>query len=367
MKKILFAVMLFLLILPVAWMVLFDVHPMQITSGVVPGFSPGKPVTSVLTDTGEYCKGFSDWFDSSFSLRDLYLRTKNQIKYSVFNTASDVYVGEEGYLSYKSVLEEQVACERLDDDALDRICKSFSDAADMLAEKDMQFYYMLPPLKNTVFPERTESFPVKRPSPTRYEELCGLLTEKMPDSFIDITDALKKAETVASVYCKTDLHWNSHAAVSAFSVLAERIAGRDIYPAGSYDIEAVTDFKGAQYELFSLLSEQPDVFNKAISDVRGVVIDDKGAIPQADMHIVNPSEAPLGRLLIVGDSYSGYLLDPPTGLTDCFSEIYYVNTNSNNFNGVFSALKSGQVDYVLFEKIETRMPDYEKTIAALMS
>src|ERR1700704_3487062 len=56
--------------------------------------SPGL----LLRANGDFADGLNKWFDDHVGFRDLFIRTKNQIDYSVFSTSRKVYVGSDGWL-----------------------------------------------------------------------------------------------------------------------------------------------------------------------------------------------------------------------------------------------------------------------------
>ena len=52
------------------------------------------PSVQLLTATnGDFAAGLNKWFDDRVGLRDLFIRAKNQIDYTLFHTSKKVYVG----------------------------------------------------------------------------------------------------------------------------------------------------------------------------------------------------------------------------------------------------------------------------------
>lgn len=323
-----------------------------------------------LVDTGEYCSSFEDWFNDNFQLRDLLIRTKNQIQYSVFDLASGVYVGEENYLYYESVVAaEQIYNEKLTDEQLDEIESLLMELKERAEELGAEFYCMFPPQKNTVVWERAESIPIDRQTPNRYEQWCDRLKSGvLAESFVDVLPALQSAEEVYPTYYKTDFHWNSYGATVAFTELVDQIAGEQIFSADDYQVIFKDWFQGGQLNNFSTLTEQGEqqvytIKNSAItmSDHTG----ESGLQPVTN-YWVNSGEAPLGAVLFIGDSYTQYLMYASSGVLDCFSEVYYVNTNHVDYSDYLSKLESGAVDYILFEKIESSMYNYTEILSTLL-
>ncbi|HET9353306.1 MAG TPA: hypothetical protein VFO32_04865, partial [Sphingomicrobium sp.] len=60
--------------------------------------SPLPSPRLLLKANSEFVDGLNKWFDDRAGFRDLLIRTKNQIDYSVFSTSRKVYVGSNGWL-----------------------------------------------------------------------------------------------------------------------------------------------------------------------------------------------------------------------------------------------------------------------------
>ena len=368
MKKIIVIIMVVIMLVPVGWMALMDARPLEIQENRVRSERPAlsKAYTAVL-DNGEYAESFSAWFNDNYGLRDVFIRTKNQIKFSVFNIANGVYIGEEDYLVYHSTVTSQYECEKLDDDYFVTLAETIDGVKAMLEEKGTEFYIMFPPQKNTVFPERHENIPASRGETTRYDDLRAFLSERYPDNFADVLHILREAEEKAPTYFKTDFHWNNHGAAAAFSVMVNMMADEEIFTLDSYGIGSYDGFRGTQLNEFSILEDITETGYGAEYPIVSVMEDpSQSEIPIAQRHMVNPNEAPLGKLLIIGDSYSNYVTTYNPGISDCFSEVYYVNTNNNNYDGILQSLSEGQFDYVLFESIENSMPSYVEKLSRAM-
>src|SRR4051812_30882841 len=58
--------------------------------------APFPPLNLLLRATGEFATGFNKWFDDRFGLRDLFIRSKNQVDYSIFGISRKVVVGKDG-------------------------------------------------------------------------------------------------------------------------------------------------------------------------------------------------------------------------------------------------------------------------------
>ncbi len=127
------------------------------------------------------------------------------------------------------------------------------------------------------------------------------------------------------------------------------------------------DFKGTQLNNFCILEDisetgyGTETVEPVTSKLNGVGIRSSSLLMQ------NKAKAPLGKLLIIGDSYSNYVISYNSGIADCFSEINYLNMNYGDFDNLIIDITKEQADYVLFESIETAMPSYNQKFEQLMS
>lgn len=322
---------------------------------------PEGSIAQVFTSDGSYCTAVEAYFNDRFGLRDLMIRTKNQVEYSVFGMTPGLYVGDEGYLSYQSIVAKvQISNERMTQEDLEGMVTSFEGVAEYLDERGIAFFFLLAPQKNEVFPERCTSFPVQRPEPNNYEILCSLIQESdtVADNFIDAESILYEAENEYPTFYKTDFHWNSYGATVVYTEAVNACAAYDglpdVFGPDDYEIVEQEGFYGAQLNDMPLLSvwsseiDYKTVKNSAVT-IQNVT---DGTEPNyAQAHYVNTDEdAPLGSVLLIGDSYTWYMIAANSGILDCFQEVYWVHvgTMADSLTNY-----ADLVDYVILEQVES--------------
>ena len=190
----------------------------------------------------------------------------------------------------------------------------------------------------------------------------------LAECFVDVLPALQDAEKEYPTYYKTDFHWNSYGATVAFTELVNQIAGEKIFSANEYQVVLKDWFQGGQLNNFSTLKAQgePQVYTFKSEAITMVDRTGEGAMQPITNYLVNSSEAPLGTALFIGDSYTLYLMYASSGVLDCFSEVYYVNMNYVDYTDYLSKVEYGAVDYILFEKIESSMYNYDEILNKLL-
>lgn len=322
---------------------------------------PEGGITQIVTSDGSYCTGIQNYFNDRFGLRDLMIRTKTQIQYSVFGITPGVYEGEDGYLSYQSlVAKAQISNERMTEEELSGMVTSFEGVAQYLDDRDIAFFFMIAPQKNEVFPERCTSFPVQRPEPNNYEKLCSMIleSEAIADNFIDSETILWEAESEYPTFYKTDFHWNNFGATKVFTEAVNACAAYDglgpVFGPEDYSVVEREGFYGTQLNDMPMLRQWPsetDYLTVSNSEITISNVTDGTEPNYAQAHYVNTNpDAPLGRVLLIGDSYTWFMISANSGILNSFQEIYWVHvgTMANSLTNY-----ADLVDYVILEQVES--------------
>lgn len=327
---------------------------------------------TLLANDGRFGTGLSEYFNDRFQFRDLLIRTKGELEYRIFHiTGQDgVYVGDDGYLYYKNVVErEQIANEQLSEGELNRIVLSFENLKKYVNSYGKECLFMIPPQKNEVFPERTPEFHVNRKDPNKYQVLIRMLSgSSASEDFIDVVRILRSAEEKYPTYYKTDFHWNAYGAASAFTEAVNRLAekeglGNDIFNDQIYEVY-FAEFAGGQLANLPLLEKWKEnaVFTRkktACTIQADTQVQDSGRL-----HYLNlDTNAPLGKVLFIGDSYTEYMLYSGCGILDLFKEAWFVHVSVSQ-----QAIREyvNQADYVIVERIESAMPNISQEIDGMI-
>lgn len=321
---------------------------------------PEGSTVSLITDQGEYASGLQDYFNDRFGFRDLMIRTKNEIKYRIFGDLDEIYIDDNGYLYYKSVIDrEQIGNEYMTDQNLSDTLGAIHRLKDYCDNGNAVFYFMVPPQKNETFPDRMVDVDVQRPEYNKYLMLRDMIKEdsQLNDDFIDSIEILREAESSYPTFYKTDFHWDAYGANVAFAPIVNGIAQSEgftepVFGTDSYTVSTM-EFRGGQLDNIPLLENWYEM--AIITTKNGDITSERTGeeLPNGALHWVNKDEnAPLGTILLIGDSYTQWMYDSNSGLLDCFKEVYYVHLDSSR-----GTLKNyeGMYDYLVFERIESGM------------
>src|SRR5262245_11669465 len=61
------------------------------------------------------------WFDDHAAFRDLLIRAKNEIDFTLFGVSRKVYIGRDGWLFHRHYADSQVRLQRMPDAKMERI------------------------------------------------------------------------------------------------------------------------------------------------------------------------------------------------------------------------------------------------------
>ncbi|HEV8130568.1 MAG TPA: hypothetical protein VGQ81_04915 [Acidobacteriota bacterium] len=171
--------------------------------------SPGNP----------FSRKYEEYFDDTYGLRDLLIRTKNQIDYSLFHRSDTIVIGRDDWLFYKSVVEQgEVYIEMNPPDSFDRLFRRIVNLNKMLKIKGITMVVVPLPMKNTVYPEFVPDSTARRPNPSGFQKYRAFLRQHSEIVTVDGQSILEALKTSFPVFHKTDFHWND---VAGFCVARE--------------------------------------------------------------------------------------------------------------------------------------------------
>ncbi|WP_421994026.1 alginate O-acetyltransferase AlgX-related protein [Reyranella sp.] len=182
------------------------------------------PSLQLLTRAhGDFADGLNKWFDDRAGFRDLFIRAKNQIDYSVFSTSRRVYVGSDDWLFER---DPGLPLERLDAAGFEALTASFGDLARRLQEKGLRLVVVGYPDKSMVYPEHVPANGRLLLPGGNHDRLRRFLSNSDALTFIDVEDILRREKPAnpEHLYFKTDLHATAFAQVAVAREIVARIA-----------------------------------------------------------------------------------------------------------------------------------------------
>jgi SGNH hydrolase-like domain, acetyltransferase AlgX len=186
--------------------------------------SPFPSLRSILSEDGTFAAGLNKWFDDRIGLRDLFIRSKNQIDYSLFRVSRKVYIGSDGWLFLRGSVPPEV-----DPATMAALEDRFFTLARRLHDKGVQLVVVGYPDKARLYPEEAPPDMPLKPAENNYDRLRHFLAAQPGLIFVDVQEIMErhKADVEragATLFYKTDPHPTFSGQIPVVTEVIERIA-----------------------------------------------------------------------------------------------------------------------------------------------
>jgi hypothetical protein len=180
--------------------------------------------TSLIERNSAFSRDFEDYFNDNYGFRDVLIRTKNQLDYSLFRRSEKVFIGRGDWLFYRSVVEqEQVAADRFSEETWNGLFERFLALNRALAARGMTLVVIPCPMKNTMYPEKVPANAPRRPHPSGYDRYRTFFLGHPEIVTIDPFPILESLKNSFQVYFRTDFHWTDPAGAEVAKALVNRL------------------------------------------------------------------------------------------------------------------------------------------------
>lgn len=311
---------------------------------------------SLLTWHSTYAHDFEKYFNDNFGFRDLLIRIKNQLEYSLFRFSSQIHIGPNGWLFYKGTYQDTaVAVERLRPD-MNKLFTRMRRLRDNLAARGISLVVVPCPMKTTIYKEELPPLDIKLSEFSAFDEYVQFLKNEPGIITIDVEHILRDLKKRMQVYHRTDFHWNDPAGAYALLELLAAMEQRAGLPHSKRPpIKARIEPHTGGGEIDSLAVLWPPyedmvMLASPLFHSPGTFID--GGKPNTWSYTApSPADSPLlPPTVMFGDSFADAFLR--AGFVGRFSEIrkFYNLT----FNQDFSAIPPNTT-FVVLEHIESNL------------
>lgn len=172
-------------------------------------------------------KGNLSDFDTTFGLRKLTYTAAMNLRFFVLkdNFYNETYTRDHRWLSHTNnlSLDDYQNVTPLTSEELEQIQSNLDNFEAELAKLGIKFYVIMPPNKNTIYPEYlAPEIPVIG-GESRLSQLIDYQRENGSVKVIDIRDRLNNLKQEELIYYQTDTHWNPRGAYEGYRALIEVI------------------------------------------------------------------------------------------------------------------------------------------------
>jgi alginate O-acetyltransferase complex protein AlgJ len=183
--------------------------------------TPFPSIRLLLDANGDFAGGLNHWFDDRMGLRDLFIRAKNQVDWTLFHTSRKVYVGRAGWLFQRGEAIRHATAAQLS-----AIEDRFLALARRLQDRGVHLIVVGYPRKSSIYPEMAPPEMPLVPVGGAYDHLRQFLASRPELTFIDAQEIIEreKSLTTEHVYAQHDLHATQVGQLPVVKAIIARIA-----------------------------------------------------------------------------------------------------------------------------------------------
>jgi hypothetical protein len=134
-------------------------------------------------------------------------------------------VSDDGWLVYTAEgdIEDYQKTESFSGEELTRIQQGLDALSAQYAEEGIMLIVIIPPNKNTIYPERVPSEIPVLGEASKLDQLVGYLRVNGKQQILDLRTPLLAAKAERQIYYATDTHWNDYGAYIAYSAIMQEL------------------------------------------------------------------------------------------------------------------------------------------------
>lgn len=314
------------------------------------------PVLRSWIDFHQYTGDTIKWFNDHFGFRDFLIRAKTQIDYSAFEISTRVYIGREGWLFYRSVLDiDQPQIENLLQRNENSVVQGIQRLSKSLSKRDIKLVIMIGPMKDVYYSKYLPASVKYSPNFRQVDSLQNKLRSMKEILFIDSTEILREIARDRYVFHKTDFHWNDPAAFAVAQSLVEKLSileGKE-KSVWSHELDIETRPSSGGEASFMPIFYPPTeqaLFVKQNWTQPAFNYVEKVKPFEWIYENKESSQNKLGAMTVMGDSFFDGM--QRSGIWIYFNKINRANWNNTNLDEVLNNLPA-DTKYLFVEFIET--------------
>ena len=171
--------------------------------------------------------GFEKWLGDHIGLRNLMIRTKNEVDYRLFRSSSRVYYGHGGELYGRNLASRELPHIELLLDTpqeSERIYQGVLRYAEQLSRHGVTLILMAPTSKQYFTRERLPFFAPRVPEDSHFMGLYRRMLQTPQLHMVDTHGLTKARQHTFPVYYRQDFHWTDLTAMTVAADTVRRIA-----------------------------------------------------------------------------------------------------------------------------------------------
>lgn len=162
----------------------------------------------------------------SFYLRERLITWTTDLRLTIGDRVFPrVLAADDGWLVFigEGDLDDYQKVEPFTEEELQRFQQSLDTLAEKFAARGITLVVIVPPNKNTIYPERVPSQIPIIGDESKLDQLTTYLQAHGGQQIIDLRPALLEAKAERQIYYATDTHWNDYGAYIAYSAILNEL------------------------------------------------------------------------------------------------------------------------------------------------
>lgn len=205
------------------------------------------PVPGDFKDAAHFSDRWLGFYRDHFGLRNTLIRAVSETRYHGFgaDTGESYIIGKDGWLFFRPEADHNFMGYRglnpFSEDELNAWQDLLETRRAWLASKGIQYFVVIPPDKQTIYPEYLPpEYAVVRHE-SRLDQLIGRLAQThSPVHLVDLRPALLEAKKFHRLYFKTDTHWDDYGGFAAYPVILNAV--NQFFPAAKMVPQSLSNF-----------------------------------------------------------------------------------------------------------------------------
>lgn len=218
-----------------------------------------KPVMN-FSYLDPYPAQYEKYYDDNFSIRSLMVRYFNLINIKAFRKSpvpDKVVIGKDNWLFMAGKeLETYQGINRFEVEELEAYRLELEYRKKYLEERDIKYYFMIAPVKASIYPEKMPNMIFRYTQQSWGEQLIDYMDKNSDFKIIDLYEVLRARKEQELVYFMLDNHWNQlgafYSAYEFFSHVDSDLPGFSVIPPEEYTISKSEISTG---NIFSMISK----------------------------------------------------------------------------------------------------------------
>ena len=183
----------------------------------------------------QYPRKFEHYFDDHFPFRTQLIQGHNYLRIKILKESDQHFVvmGRDGWLFYtgEKLLEDFCGQVPYTDEKMEGFRLMVEAKRDWLAARGIPYIFVIPPNKQTIYPEHMAENFLRARGRTRMDQLMAFMQAHSDVTIVDLRQPLIEAKSQDPLYYLTDTHWNDLGVLIGYGEImkaVEQALGRDV-------------------------------------------------------------------------------------------------------------------------------------------